>query len=209
MKMEIKRLSKSDPEYPAALSRYLANDAPDSAAAIGNLQILNRRKLAIFCSTMCPASLTQQIDDLMRKLVADGVPTIGGFHSPVERQCLGILLAGIQPIILAPARSLDRLRIRLEYREGIDKGRLLILSLFKSHRHRSDVEMAFRRNRFVAAVADNILIPHAAASSNTERLCRELISWQKPVYTIDNEINENLIRLGAQVITLDNVNKLI
>ena len=65
------------------------------------------------------------------------------------------------------------------------------------------------RNRYVAALADMILILHAARAGNTERLCRELIGWQKPVYTFDNEINENLVRLGAQALALDNVNKLI
>jgi len=209
MQVEIKRIAKSDPEYPASLTRYLPSDAPDSAAAMGNLQILNRRKLAIFCSAMCPAALTLQTRDLMQKFVEGGVTVIGGFHSPVERECLRILLGGTQPIILSPARSLDRLRIRSEYQEPLDKGRLLFLSFFRSHRHRSDVEMALRRNRIVAALSDRILILHAAPSSNTERLCRELISWQKNVYTIDNEANHNLVRLGAQAIALDNVNKLI
>ena len=209
MQVEIKRLSKSDPEYPAALTRYLANGAPDSAAAMGNLQILNRGKLAIFCSAVCPAGLTLQILDLLQKFAEGGVTAIGGFHSPVERECLGILLGGTAPMILSPARSLDRLRIRSEYREPFDKGRLLFLSFFKSHRHRSDVEMAVRRNRFVAALADIILIPHAAPSSNTERLCQELISWQKSVYTIDHEANQNLVRLGARAVALDSVGELM
>jgi predicted Rossmann fold nucleotide-binding protein DprA/Smf involved in DNA uptake len=209
MQVEIKRIAKSDPEYPASLTRYLPSDAPDSAAAMGNLQILNRRKLAIFCSAVCPAALTLQTHDLMQKFVEGGVTAIGGFHSPVERECLSILLGGTQPIILSPARSLDRLRIRSEYQEPLDKGRLLFLSFFRSHRHRSDVEMAVRRNRFVAALGDRILILHAAPSSNTERLFRELISWQKTVYTIDNEANQNLVRLGAQAVASDSVSELM
>ena len=207
--MEIKRIAKSDPEYPASLTRYLAKDAPDSATAMGNLQILNQRKLAIFCSAVCPAEVTLQTHDLMQKFVAGGVSAIGGFHSPVERECLRILLGGTQPIILSPARSLDRLRIRSEYREPLDKGRLLFLSFFRSHRHRSDVEMALRRNRFVAAMGDRILILHASPASNTERLCRELISWQKTVYTIANEANQNLVRLGARALALDSVGELM
>jgi predicted Rossmann fold nucleotide-binding protein DprA/Smf involved in DNA uptake len=209
MKSEIKRLSKTDREYPAALSRYLANDAPDSATAIGNLQHLDRRKLAIFCSSRCPAPLTELIDDFTHRLLDNGLTAIGGFHSPPERRCLSILLRGTDPIILCPARSLDRLRIRREFRQPLQADRLLFLSFFKSHRHRSDVEMAFRRNRFTAALADLILILHAAPASNTERLCRELIGWQKTVYTIDDELNSNLLGLGARGIALDSVNKLI
>lgn len=209
MQTEIKRIGKNDPEYPAALTRYLTSDAPDSVAAMGNLQILNRPKLAIFCSAECPAPLAAQIHDLMQKPAAAGVTSVGGFHSPLERECLNILLGGTQPIILCPARSLDRLRIRRKFRDPLDKGRLLFLSFFKSHRHRSDVEMAVKRNRFVAAMADKILIVHASPSSNTERLCRELIGWQKTIYTIDNKANQNLVRLGAHAVALDNLNKLI
>src|SRR5262245_21191768 len=157
---------------------------------MGNLHILNRSKLAIFCSAVCPAAITPQVHDWMQMCADRGVTVISGFHSPVERQCLEILLRGIQPVIISPARSLDRLRLRSELRQPFDKGRLLFLSFFRSHRHRSDVEMALRRNRFVAALADKIWIPHAAPSSNTERLCRELISWQKNVYTIDHSANQ-------------------
>jgi predicted Rossmann fold nucleotide-binding protein DprA/Smf involved in DNA uptake len=207
--IEIRRIGKSDPEYPASLMRYLSSDAPDSAAAMGNLQVLKRRKLAIFSSAVCPAELTSAIHELTQKLAVGGVTAIGGFHSPVERECLKILLGGTRPIILSPARSLDKLRIRSEYRKAFDQGRLLFLSFFRSHRHRSDVEMAFRRNRFVAALADIILFLHAAPASNTERLCREVISWQKSIYTIDHEANQNLVQIGAQAVNSDSVSELV
>ena len=200
--MEIKRIGRSDPEYPASLIRFLASEAPDSAA-IGNLQILAHRKWAIFCSAECPEKLKAESHELMQRLSTAGVTIIGGFHSPVERSCLGIVLAGTQPIIICPARSLDKLRIRPEYRQPLKEGRMLFLSFFKHHRHRSDIAMAFRRNRFVAALADRILILHAAPASNTERLCRELIGWQKAVYTIENRANQNLLALGAQALALN------
>jgi predicted Rossmann fold nucleotide-binding protein DprA/Smf involved in DNA uptake len=197
----IKRIHKSDPEFPSSLQRYLSEDAPDSATTLGNLEVLKQLKLAIFCSTTCPAAIVSQTEEVIEKLVDASITVIGGFHSPIERQCLSLLLRGTQPIILSPARSLDKLRIRPEYKEALGNGRLLLLSFFKSHRHRSDVEMALKRNRFVAALADRILTVHAAPSSKTEQLCRELISWQKPVYTIDNEANQNLVKLGARPVS--------
>jgi predicted Rossmann fold nucleotide-binding protein DprA/Smf involved in DNA uptake len=123
---------------------------------------------------------------------------IGGFHSDIEKHCLMTLLTGNQPIILSPARSLDKLRIRPEYKDPLANGRLLFLSFFRSHRHRSDAEMAFKRNMYIAALAGRVLVVHAAPSSKTEQLCRELISWRKPVYTIGNEANQNLVKLGAE-----------
>jgi predicted Rossmann fold nucleotide-binding protein DprA/Smf involved in DNA uptake len=207
--VDIKRIDKSDPEYPNSLIHHLANDAPDSVTAIGNLAILNQRKLAIFCSTNCPAEIISQTHDFIQKLVDARVTVIGGFHSPVERECLSILLRGAQPIILFPARSLVKLRIRPEHKEPLEKGRLVFVSFFRSHRHRSDVEMATRRNRFVAAMAEKIFIPFAAPGSKTEHFCRELIAWEKPVYTIAHEANQNLLKLGLTPVTVEQAGGLL
>jgi predicted Rossmann fold nucleotide-binding protein DprA/Smf involved in DNA uptake len=207
--VDIKRIDKGDPEYPNSLIHHLANDAPDSITALGNLAIFDQRRLAIFCSAKCPTEIISQTHDFIEKLANARVAVIGGFHSPVERECLTSLLRGTQPIILCPARSLVKLRIRREHKEPLESGRLLFLSFFRSHRHRSDIEMASRRNRIAAALADEIFIPFAAPGSKTEYLCRELIGWQKPVYTIENEANRNLIGLGAQPVAPDTVSKLL
>jgi len=206
---DIKRIDKGDPEYPNSLIRHLPNDAPDSFTALGNLAVLNQQKLAVFCSANCPAEIISQTRDLIEKLADARIAVIGGFHSPVERECLNILLRGVPPIIVFPARSLVKLRIRREHNEPLEKGRLLYLSFFRSHRHRSDVEMASRRNHLAAALADKILVPFAAPGSKTEGLCRELIAWDKPVFTVANEANQNLVRLGAQPVALDTVNELM
>jgi predicted Rossmann fold nucleotide-binding protein DprA/Smf involved in DNA uptake len=198
---DIKRIDKGGAEYPNSLIRHLPNDAPDSFTALGNIGILDQRKLAVFCSTTCPAEITSQTRDLMEKLADARVVVIGGFHSPVERQCLDILLRAALPIIVFPARSLVKLRIRREHKEPLEAGRLLYLSFFRSHRHRSDVEMASRRNRLVAAPADKTIIPYAAPGSKTEDLCRELIAWGKAVFTVANEANQNLLNLGLSPVT--------
>lgn len=166
--------------------------------AIGNLEILNQGKLAIFCSTRWPPEVTLQTHELSQKFVDAVVTVIGGFHSPLERECLRILLQGNQPVIICPARSLTKMRIRTDYKEPLEKGRLLFLSFFRSHRHRSDVGMALRRNRFVAAIADRIVILYAAPASKTERFCHEIIAWRKPLFTIESHFNQHLMAAGAK-----------
>jgi predicted Rossmann fold nucleotide-binding protein DprA/Smf involved in DNA uptake len=90
------------------------------------------------------------------------------------------------------------MRIRTEHKKALDEGRLLFLSIFRSHRHRSDVPMALSRNRFVAALADRILILYAAPAGKTETFCREILHWKKPLFTVANDLNQNLITLGAK-----------
>lgn len=201
--MDVIRLRRGDVAYPAALSRYLGEDAPPSIAALGNLEALKHNKPALFCSVKCPGSLILQTHDLAQELVQAGVTVIGGFHSPVEKECLRILLRGNQPVINCPARSLTKLRIPKEWKKPFDERRLLFLSPFPDNRRRSDIQMSLYRNRFVAALADRIVVAYAGPSSKTERFCRELLAWGKLIFTFDHSSNENLISLGAKLFTLD------
>ena len=59
-------------------------------------------------------------------------------------------------------------------------------------------ETAAFRNRFLAALADAVLIAHARPGSKTEALAREVIGWGKAVYTLDHPANSNLLELGAR-----------
>src|SRR3990172_7873240 len=113
--------------YPETIKRYLGDHAPGFVTALGNLDILLQRgtphrapTLALFCSVKCPGNLILQTYDLAQDLRQAGVPVIGGFPSPMERECLTILLLGTQPIIVCPARSVTGMRFRSEYRKPLD-----------------------------------------------------------------------------------------
>ncbi|MBA3707606.1 MAG: hypothetical protein H0W83_02155, partial [Planctomycetes bacterium] len=63
--------------------------------------------------------------------VPAGVAVIGGFHSPMEQECLALLLKGRQPIVICPARGIDEMRLAIAWREAISAGRLLVISPFE------------------------------------------------------------------------------
>ena len=46
---------------------------------------------------------------------------------------------------------------------------------------------------------------HAGPGSKTEAFCKEILSWQKPIYTFDSHYNKNLIEMGAHPVNMDNV----
>jgi predicted Rossmann fold nucleotide-binding protein DprA/Smf involved in DNA uptake len=196
--MLILSINETDPVYPAGLRSYLGENAPPSINALGNLAILNLKKLALFCSTECPEEQIKQAQDLIQTELGPNVAVISGFHSPGERGCLSAFLHGNHPIIICPARSLTKMRIRTEYKEPLNQGRLLFLSFFRSHRHRSDINMALNRNRFVAAMADTILVVHAARGGKTEGFCHEILGWKKPLFTFASDLNQDLMALGAK-----------
>jgi len=194
--MEIVYLNQGEPDYPVGLNKHLTDQAPARIAALGNVAVLKEKKTAIFCSSKCPGDLIIKTYDLAKKWRDDGVTVLGGFHSPVEQECLTILLRGKQPVILCPARSIEGMRIKEEYKGPIEEGRLLIVSASDKKERRITSETSQLRNRFVAAIADEIIIAHAEPSGKTEQLCREAQTWAKNIYTINSEYNWNLIALG-------------
>lgn len=199
---KIKFISQDDHLYPPSLTTYFADKAPDFITSIGNIGILQNKTLAVFSSAKCPGKIILQTYDLMKKIREAGITVISGFHSPMEGECLNILLKGKQPIIFCPARSIKGMRIKPEYKKPLDEGRLLILSPFAEKEKRISSERALERNRFIAAIGDSIFIPYAAPNSKTEQLCKELLSWNKPLYTLQSESNSNLISLGLKLWTL-------
>jgi predicted Rossmann fold nucleotide-binding protein DprA/Smf involved in DNA uptake len=196
----INHIRKDDEGYPIVLRKYLGNRTPAAIAALGNPDILRQKTLALFCSVKCPGNLILKTYDLARQLRDDGVTVISGFHSPMEKECLTILLRGKQPIIICPARSLEKMRISKEWRQPLDEGRLLILSPFSKKYRRATVKLAKKRNEVVSAMADRIFIAYAAPGSKTEDLCRKALSWDKTVSTFDTPKNANLVSLGAKTL---------
>jgi predicted Rossmann fold nucleotide-binding protein DprA/Smf involved in DNA uptake len=190
------QLSLNEPRYPRALATVLGDTAPATVTALGDLALLDRRPLALFCSSRCPGSLIVQTSDLAHALADRSATVIGGFHTPVERACLEILLAGAGPLIVCPARGMVK-TIPVELRKPLADGRLLLLSPFAESERRVTAELAAARNRFVAALAARVWFIHAAPGGRTEALAREVIGWGKPVYTLAHQDNRNLVDGGG------------
>jgi len=110
--LEIFQLKQSSAIYPSSLQKYLGRHAPAVITGLGNLDNLKEKKLAFFCSVKCPGHLVLKVYDLSQSLKQARATVIGGFHSPIERECLAILLRGKQPIIICPARSIKGMRMR-------------------------------------------------------------------------------------------------
>jgi predicted Rossmann fold nucleotide-binding protein DprA/Smf involved in DNA uptake len=165
------------------LRERLGADAPPRLTAFGNLDLLALPKTALFCSARCPGSAILRAYDQAAQWRDEGRCVISGFHSPVEKECLRILLRGRQPIIICPARALPK-RIRPEWQTALDAGRLLLLSAFSETQTRITTDLARRRNEFVAALADEAWFAHITPGGQAERLARRLTAWRVPFSTL-------------------------
>jgi predicted Rossmann fold nucleotide-binding protein DprA/Smf involved in DNA uptake len=168
------------PDYPRAL---LGGSEPSTLFAIGNTKNLRQPLTALFCSNRCPGSAILRALDLATKLRDENRAVISGFHTPVEKECLAVLLRGKSPIVICPARSLDRYRIPAGWKSPLAEGRLLLLSPFPAGTHRATAETAQRRNEFVATLATETTVLYAAPGGRLEKLATKFQRLGRPAAT--------------------------
>lgn len=175
-------ISPENAAYPAPVRRRLGDAAPNLTVR-GNLDLLALPKTAVFCSARCPGNAILAAYDEATKLRDSGRCVIGGFHSPIEKDCLRILLRGTQPIIICPARAIETMRVPADCRAAFDAGRILFLSPFVDAPKRVTREAALRRNILVAALADDAYIAHVAPGGQTDETLTVLSNWLVPTRT--------------------------
>ena len=198
-------IKRTDANYPKRLKDSLKTESPEMIWARGNINLLPEQNTplngdlwALFCSSKCPGEIILKAHDLAQELRKARIPTIGGYHSPVEQECLRVLLRGSQPILISPARSIEKMRIKSAWKDALSQDRFLILSIFGNQHKRTTVALANQRNAFVAALADKICIAHAAADSKILEFAQMIMSWGKPVFTFETSANTGLFQLGAR-----------
>ena len=174
-----------------------------SLKTIGNAQVLDHDLTALFCSQRCPGDLILKTYDLARSMRQAGTPVIGGFQTPMERECLRLFLRGEQPIVICPARGIDNMRIPREWRPALDGRRLLVLSPFPAYVRRPTAKLAAMRNDLVGSLATQAFIAHAAPDSKTEAFAHRLASSDTQLLTLDSLANRNLLEMEAKIVGPD------
>ena len=168
----------------------------------GENNILNSLKIALFCSVKCPGKLVLETYDLARRFRDEGITVISGFHSPMEQECLRILIRSPHPTVWCLARGIYR-QIPLtpvDCRSAVAEGRLVMATQFPDTVTHITKETAMQRNHLVAELASAIVVAHAAPGSKMENFCHELLAMGKPLYTFDHVDNTILIKAGARTI---------
>ena len=202
MSFDVTVIEPNSPDYPPVLRNRKTRPLFPHIWAIGNLRILQGRLLGLLCSVKCPGNIILRTYDMARALRDGSVAVIGGFHSPIEKDCLDLLLRGTQPVIVCPARSIKNMRISSEHKQALKEGRLLFVSPFQENQRRISVKTSQFRNLFVAALSEKVFVAHAEPGGKIENLCRDILSWKKPIYTFDSDHNKNLIEMGVQPVSI-------
>lgn len=130
---------------------------------------------AFFASRQCPGVSIRAGLDWALKQVSDRQPVISGFHSPLERSVLGLLLEARSPAVVVLARTVELARLCPAWENALAGGNLVVISLAQDSRQLTEVR-SHLRNDLAAMLAKSIVIAHASPSGS---LLAQTRHWQK------------------------------
>jgi predicted Rossmann fold nucleotide-binding protein DprA/Smf involved in DNA uptake len=177
---------RGETNYPPLLSARLGTEAPDVLTLLGNDELLRFHKTGFFCSARAPGDAILRAHDAAREMRDRGVTVISGFHSPIERHCLEILLRGKQPLIVCAARAIEHMRLTGSLRVALQNNRLLVISSFVVAPTRVTRKTSLIRNRIVAALSDEAFVAHASPGGLTKSSIEMLEAWRVPTLVSNN-----------------------
>ncbi|TAG07919.1 MAG: hypothetical protein EAZ42_12155 [Verrucomicrobia bacterium] len=154
-----------EPKHLGSWDRF-TNRPPTKLHASGNLSLLDQPATAFLCSTKCPGDKILEAYEWARHQCDTGGTVISGFHTPVEKDVLAILLRRGANILWVPARDLPK-SVPKELKSTDDEGRFMILSPFTYGKIiRPSRESCSLRNRFILNYSSARYIPHIAKGSS-------------------------------------------
>jgi predicted Rossmann fold nucleotide-binding protein DprA/Smf involved in DNA uptake len=129
---------------------------------MGERGLLQHPLLGLLCSRECPGAVILETLDLVPDWVKAGRVVVSGFHSPLEQQVLRSLLRRQAKVVKVLAKALDGYRIPPVEAEAMASGRMLLISAFPKECRRTTRATALARNKLVADMVDELIIPHVA-----------------------------------------------
>jgi len=173
----LRAVPQGDAAYPQRLTTRLGPAAPAILSIIGDAAPLQGLMTGFLCSKETPGATILKAFDQAAAWRDTCVCVISGFHSPLEQQCLDILLRGKQPIVWVLARGIGTLRLPKSRRDALEDGRFTIISPFPADETRTNADLARQRNRVVSALASEIVFAHMSPGGSLERLAAEVVQW--------------------------------
>lgn len=120
---------------------------------LGNTSLLDRYLVAFFASRSSTAEIAERALRWAEDICQTEKVVISGFHSPLEKEVLRILLEHKHPVIVALGRALYK-RVPPNLQQAFDEGRLLFVSFCGYSRHSS--KSSEIRNWKAAGLADEV-----------------------------------------------------
>lgn len=162
---------------------------------LGNAALLDGPLTAFFASRTCPGSAIRAAMDWAVAEARSGRTIISGFHSPLERSVLEVLLGAHGKAVIALARDVRKARLPSAWRQAALRNGIAIVSVDQGARHLTE-ELARSRNDWVAQLAQNIVIAHAQPGGT---LARDAERWIGKGHQVKPIVAAGSPRLGKEI----------
>jgi hypothetical protein len=150
---------------------------------LGNTSLLDRYLVAFFASRSSTAEIAERALRWAGNICQTDKVVISGFHSPLEKEVLRVLLEHKHPVIVALGRALYK-KVPLYLQSELDEGRLLFVSFRDYSRH--SWESSEIRNWKAAGLADEVYFTPFDQTSLLSTLHFTLDKYSDtPVYIIE------------------------
>jgi len=199
-------LAPADAEYPQQLLHGKFASQEINLYGVGDRAVLQRPCLGLVCSVQCPGSVVIKTYDAIRHIRDAGIVVAGGFHSPMEQDCLDFLLRGPQAVILSPARH-PPTRYPAQQRQAMDERQLCVLSRFSPGFRSQDRRSAILRNELITALCAAVFVPHASPGGAVHATAMTCLARGQAVFTIPSEDNADLLQAGALPVDVSSVSQ--
>ncbi|MGH8190837.1 MAG: DNA-processing protein DprA [Rhodanobacteraceae bacterium] len=149
-------------------------------AGRGDPRRLDGELTAFFASRQCPGQAIRAALKWALHQAQAGCAVVGGFHSPLERSVLELLLEARSPVVAVLARSVESARLPVAWQAAIGRGHLVVVS-GTSDRRRLDHDRSSSRNELVATLASEIVVAHINPVGSLAAQVRE---WRRRGNTV-------------------------
>ena len=144
----------------------------------GNKDLLDRPLVAFFASRTAPPEALALATHWANMIAQTDKVIISGFHSPIERAVLDILLAHKRPVVVALGRALYR-KVPAHMQVAFNENRILFISYRPSSR--PSLSNSQLRNWAITDLADEIIFAPFESSSQLSTLYFTIQKSDTPV----------------------------
>ena len=180
---------------------------PSTLWYLGNTSLLSQPLVGVVSARAGTSNLSPNTSELLRQLAGLQATFIGGWHSPLEKESLKILLRESPPTIICLAKSINRFGFLQELKTLLNQDRLLLLTHCTPNAKRISRDASIRRNHLVAGLAKALLVLAAPEGGATYKLAASVIELGKPVFAPAHPANKSLFACGALPATIETIQK--
>jgi hypothetical protein len=144
-----------------------------AVAGMGAAGLLQGPLTEFFASRQCPGAAVLAATGWALHQARERRAVVGGFHSPLERSVLRLLMEAGGSAVVVLARPVSGASLDSAWHGAIDAGRMAVVS--RTVRLQRLAEQAANdRNDIAARLAGRIIVGHASPGGTLARLC---IRW--------------------------------